>query len=227
MSEEGESLAWETRERSVAYSCPGFDVLHETVVLPDGSVTAFDFCSEPAAVVVLGFTDAGEVVVIEEWRQAVGRVNRGLPAGSVEADDDDLGVAARREFREETGYAVESIAPLCSVEPANGLLDSVHHVFVATGCERAGAQSLDVDESIRVDTTDFESLLAAVRAGEIRDGRTHAAVTRYALERELAAAPDQTASELAPAAVLAERDSATGHREPDSARRADAGGESP
>lgn len=216
MSDEGESLVWESRERGVAYSCPGFDVINESVVLPDGSVAAFDYCSEPAAVVVLGFTNGGSVVVIEEWRHPVGRVNRGLPAGSLEPEDDDLAVAARREFLEETGYAAGSVTALCSVEPANGLLDSVHHVFVATDCERVGEQSLDADESIRVETTAFESLLAAVRDGEIRDGRTHAAVTRYALERELAAGPGEDATELDPAAVL---------REHADARRVDAGGD--
>jgi ADP-ribose pyrophosphatase len=193
MTADVDPLAWETRSRSVAYECPGFSVVHEDVRLPDGTDTDFDYLSESPAVVVLPFlddecvsdTDADGVVVIEEWRQAVGRVNRGLPAGSLEPDDDDFAVAARRELREETGYAAGDVTHLCTVEPANGLLDSVHHVFVATGCTPAGEQELDFNESIRVDTTSFDDLLASVRDGSIRDGRTHVAVTRYALERRL------------------------------------------
>ncbi|WP_323675369.1 NUDIX hydrolase [Halorubellus sp. PRR65] len=198
MTDDADPLAWETHASDVAYTCPGFDVRHEDVRLPDGTDTDFDYLTEPEAVVVLPFlaTDTGvdddaddgasdEVVVIEEWRQAVGRVNRGLPAGSTEPDDDDLAVAARRELREETGYVAGEMTHLCTVEPANGLLDSVHHVYVATDCEHAGDQELDFNESIRVDTTTFDDLLAAVRDGSIRDGRTHVAVTRYALERAL------------------------------------------
>jgi len=175
-----DDLAWETLDRETAYSCPGFDVVREDVVLPDGTVTDHDHLAEPPAVVVLPFTGDGEVVLIEEWRQAVRRVNRGLPAGTVEPGDDDLRVAARRELEEETGYVADDLEPLLTVEAANGIADSVHHHFVATGCTPDGQQDLDDDETIRVATEAFETLRGAVAAGDCRDGRTALAVAHYA-----------------------------------------------
>ena len=174
-----DELAWETLGRETAYTCPGFDVVHEAVELPNGLVTDFDYLSEPPAVVILPFTEGGEVVVIEEWRQAVERVNRGLPAGTVDPSDDGLGETVRRELAEETGYEAGEIAHMISVEPANGIADSVHHHFVATGCTPTAEQDLDDDESIRVDTTPYESLRREVAAGEYRDGRTVHAVTYF------------------------------------------------
>jgi ADP-ribose pyrophosphatase len=175
-----DELEWETLGRETAYTCPGFEVVHEGVRLPDGTVTDYDYLGEPPAVVVLPFTESGEVVVIEEWRQAVQRVNRGLPAGTVDPDDDGLSAATHRELGEETGYVAEEVEHLVSVEPSNGIADSVHHHFVATGCTADGEQELDADETIRVDTTSFEALSTSVAAGDCRDGRTALAVTYYA-----------------------------------------------
>jgi ADP-ribose pyrophosphatase len=173
-----DSLAWETRDTDTAYSCPGFDVVHEAVRLPDGTETTFDSVDEPPAVVVLPFTPDREVVVIEEWRQAVKRVNRGLPAGTVEPDERPE-KAARRELEEETGYTTERVEHLTTVEPLNGLTNSVHHHFVAHGCQLAGDQHLDENESIRVDTAAFEDLLAALAADELRDGRSALCLLYY------------------------------------------------
>ena len=187
-------LAWETVERETAYSCPGFDVVNESVRLPDGTETEFDYLSEPESVCVLPFRPDGDVVCIEEWRQAVSRVNRGLPVGTTEPADEDLETAARRELAEETGYEAGRLEPLVTVEPANGLADSVMHFFVGHDCRPAGDQRLDHDESIRVRTMPFAELLEAVAAGEIRDGRAVLAVSYYRLfgteVRDPATSPD-------------------------------------
>ncbi|MFD1598740.1 NUDIX hydrolase [Halobellus rarus] len=174
-------LRWRTTDSELDYACPGFDVRRDDVVLPDGTETGFHYVDEPPAVVVLPFTPDGDVVVIEEWRQAVGRVNRGLPAGSAEPDDDDLAAVARRELGEETGYEAEAVEHLFAAEPANGLLNSVHHYFVARDCEPSGEQNLDFNESISVDVADYDDLLDAVLDGDVRDGRTVTGITRYEL----------------------------------------------
>jgi len=176
-----DELAWETLATDIAYSCPGFDIVHEDVALPDGTETDFDFLRESDSVVVLPLTSDGEVVVIEEWRQAVKRVNRALPAGSMEASDDEPRAAVARELREETGYEAETVSHLYTAEPANGYADSVFHYFLAEGCEPTAQQDLDFNESIRVETAAFDDLLESVRAGDLRDGRSAVGIMYYAL----------------------------------------------
>jgi ADP-ribose pyrophosphatase len=176
-------LALETLDSTTEYTCPGFDVVRDDVRLPDGPETAFHYVSEPPSVVVLPFTPDGEVVVIEEWRQAVDRASYGLPAGGMEAGDGDPVAAARRELTEETGYEAGSVERLATYEPANGLFDSVFHYVVARDCEATGERALDHNESIRVDTTTFETLRERALSGELRDGRSALGVLQYALER--------------------------------------------
>jgi ADP-ribose pyrophosphatase len=184
-----DDLRWETTGSAVDYTCPGFDVRRDEVTLPDGTGTDYHYVDEPPAVVVLPFTPEGDVVVVDEWRQAVGRVNRGLPAGSMEEGDDDVVAAARRELAEETGYEADAVASLCSVEPANGVANSVHHHVVARGCRPTAEQNLDFNESIRVATADYDDLLAAALDGDLRDGRAVLALSQYELRQAVGAAP--------------------------------------
>ena len=191
-------LEWVTLDQQVAYTGSDFGVVHERVRLPDGSETEFDYVSEPECVCVLPLVadrdvvaetdtepatdpDSNTVVTIEEWRQAVDHINFGLPVGNVEPTDDSLEAAARRELREETGYESSALEQLVTVEPLNGIADSVMHFFVARGCKPAGDQRLDDDESIRVTRTSLEDLADAVNAGDVRDGRTVLAVSYYLL----------------------------------------------
>lgn len=177
----GSDLTWETLDSRVAYSCSAFDIYNEAVRFPNGQSAEFDYLSENEAVVVLPLTPEGDVVVIDQWRHAVERVNRSLPAGSLEADDEDLEAAARRELTEETGYEAGTVEHLTSVEPANGISDSLFHYFVAHGCEPTADPDLEANESIRVDTTTFDDLLVAAREGEFRDGRSAMGVLYYGL----------------------------------------------
>lgn len=167
---------WETTDRRLVHSCAAFEVYVEQVTLPDGTTTRFDYVSEPPSAVVLGFTVDDTVIVLREYRHAVGRVALGLPGGSAESEDADMAATARRELREEAGYRADGVEPMFTAEPANGLLDSRRHYFLAEGCERVADPDLDADETIAVDTMAYDTLVERVLGGEIHDERTVAAV---------------------------------------------------
>ncbi len=156
-------LRWETLDTEIDYECPGFEVRRDDVRLPDSTETDYHYVDESPAVVILPLTPDGDVVVIEEWRQAVDRINRGLPAGSMEADEDHL-VAARRELREETGYEASRMEHLLTAEPSNGIANSVHHHIVAYGCEPTAEQELDDNGAIPAKAGRYRPMRAARRS---------------------------------------------------------------
>lgn len=184
MDDDADELAWRTLATEVDYTCPGFDVTRDDVVLPDGTEAEFHYVTDVPSVVVLPLTPDGDVVLVEEWRQAVGRVNLGLPAGTLDAPDEDPADAARRELREETGHVAADLERMTTVEPANGATDYLFHYFLARDCRSEAEQDLDHDESIRVTSAAFDDLVAAAREDDLRDGRSMLGVLYYALFHE-------------------------------------------
>lgn len=178
------TLNWETLSREQSYGCEAFEVFTDRVRLPDGSESRFDYVSEPPSAVVLPLTVDDEVVVLKEYRHAVGRVATGLPGGSLEPEDVDIQATAVRELLEESGYRAGTLEQLAVAEPANGLLDSERHYFRATDCEPSVDTARDADESIRVRTMEYDELLSQVIDGEIQDERTITAVLLSACGEE-------------------------------------------
>ncbi|MBS3760522.1 NUDIX hydrolase [Halodesulfurarchaeum sp.] len=176
--EHEEPLQWVTEDRENAYSCPGFSIVHEEVTLPDGTTTDFDYLHDGPSVVILPFTPHGDLVLIEEWRQAVKQVTRGFPAGGIEPGE-GFHQAAQRELTEETGYETSDVYRLDTFEPATGISDAVFHYFVATDCRPTGTQNLDEDESIRVVTSSLGDILETLFQGDLKDGRTALGLLRY------------------------------------------------
>lgn len=179
MSDEDNPREPETLSSETVYETSDFAVIKDTLETETGETYTIEYVSEPPAVVVYPYTTDGEVVVIDEWRQPVGRTSRSLPVGSLE-DGEDIEAGARRELREETGYEAADVEHVRSVEPANGLSNAVHHHVVAYGCTETAEQALDDDEHIEATTVPEEALHEALATGDLRDGRTVLAVAALA-----------------------------------------------
>jgi len=170
-------LHWETLATTTVHTNPGFSVRADTVRLPDGSERSYHSVEAPPSVAIIPVTPDGDLVLIEEWRQPVGAISRGIPAGTVTPDDADRRTAAARELREETGHTADGWEQLFTVDPANGLLDSPTTYFLATGAERTLSPDLDVDESIRTTVMSPRTVWEDLASGVIRDLRCRLALT--------------------------------------------------
>ena len=105
-------------------------------------------------VVVAGVTDAGEMVLVSQWREPVDAIVVEWPAGLAGDSDatrgEPLETAARRELLEETGYSARSLRRLLEGPPSAGISSEIVTFFVAEGLRREGAGGGVDGEKIRV-----------------------------------------------------------------------------
>lgn len=111
---------------------------------------------------IVGLTEAGELVLVEQYRAPVGVNVIELPAGLVGDTDEFAGEGlqggAERELLEETGYAGEDWALLCAGVPSAGICDEVITLFGARGLKKVGEGGGDGSESIVCHLVPIEEL---------------------------------------------------------------------
>jgi len=152
-----------------------FTVAVETIGLPHGGELRAEIVRHPGSVVMIPVTAAGEIVLVRQYRHAIGRHAWELPAGSLKPRE-DVTRAAARECQEEIGMIPARLDPLGTFYPTPGYCDEAMHVFLATGLREPGpddeAAHQDEDEDIETRTFSREALWKMVAAGEIVDLKT-------------------------------------------------------
>ena len=142
----------------------------DTVVLPDGREGTREVVEYAGAVAILAVTEAGEVIMVRQYRYPVGRPLLEIPAGKVEEGEDPLS-CARRELREETGYEAAKWGRLLTFYSTPGFTSEKMHLFLATNL-KPGRQTPDTDEFVEVERLPWQKALEKVRKGEICDAKS-------------------------------------------------------
>ena len=151
-----------------------FTVQTETLTLPDGETFTAELVRHPGSVVIVPVTDADEIVLVRQYRHAIGRFAWELPAGSLKPGE-DVAAAAGRECQEEIGLVSSTLTPLGSFFPTPGYCDEEMNFFRADGLREPTADEIarpDEDEEIEARAFSRESIRRMIAAGEIIDLKT-------------------------------------------------------
>lgn len=146
---------------------------------PNGTELDIEMIRHPGAAAVvplLAGPDATDpaVLLIRQYRYAADGMVWEIPAGVLEPGEDPMD-CARRELREETGAEADQIEHLTTIYTTPGFTDEKIHLFLATGI-RGGAAAPNPDELIEAVPRPLSQALGMIRDGEIRDGKTIAAL---------------------------------------------------
>ena len=125
----------------------------------------------------------GRVVLVEQWRHAVGQALLEIPAGLVEAGEQPA-AAMQRELSEEIKYTAGRLELLFSIYLAPGYSQELIHIFLAEDLQPAEARS-DDDEILRIRAVPLAEAVAACLRGEIADAKTITGLLAVAALRKL------------------------------------------
>ena len=145
-------------------------VKRDQVRLQSGHISQREYVVHPGAVVIVPLLPSGDVILEKQFRYPLHQVFIELPAGKIDASEDDL-VTGQRELLEETGYRASQWVKLGHQHPCIGYSNEVIHMYLARGLI-AGAHQRDDDENLEVFEAPFEQCISMIKSGEITDGKT-------------------------------------------------------
>jgi len=142
----------------------------ETVTLPNGATVELEIIHHPGAAAVVPMKDDRTVVLIRQYRHAVGGYIYEIPAGKLHPGEDPR-ECAQRELEEEIGYKAGRLDQVTSAYTTPGFTDEVIHIYKATQLQR-GTQNLGHDEVLEIAEFPLEKTITMIRDGVIKDAKT-------------------------------------------------------
>ena len=105
----------------------------------DGRTFRREVVEHVDAVAVVPVTDADEVVLVRQYRHAVGAWLDEIPAGIRDVTGEAEVDTAARELVEEVGLAAAALEPLTTIHTSAGWSDEATTIFLGTGLSEARA----------------------------------------------------------------------------------------
>lgn len=152
----------------------------DDALLPDGRPCTREVVEHPGGAAVLCVRE-GKVLLVRQFRYSYGEELLEIPAGKLDPGEEPIRAAAR-ELEEETGFTA-SLEPLTVFYPTPGYTNEKIYIYLAKEIH-GGTQRLDDGEFLDVLQLPLEEALRMVNGGQIKDGKTIAALLLYSFRNQ-------------------------------------------
>jgi 8-oxo-dGDP phosphatase len=188
-----EAPPFRTLETSRPFRGKVLTVRTDRIVDDNGRTGEREVIEHNGAVAALVVDDNGQVVLVDQWRHAVGARLLEVAAGKYDVGGETVEDALRRELAEELGVEGGTLTFLASFYTTPGWSDEVLDLYLAEGVTPISGDLPATDweeQGIEIVRLPFEEALARA-AGPPGDAKTLVALGLYGLKLAGTWAPDQ------------------------------------
>lgn len=168
--------------RETIYKGRVFTVTRDEVELENGRHSIREIVHHHGGACVAALTGQDEIYMVRQFRYAFAEELWELPAGKLEAGEDPF-EAAQRELGEECGLTARHYTDLGAFYPTVGYCSEVIYTWLATDLSPC-PMHLDEDEFLTPVKVPFERAVDMIFTGEVKDGKTIAALLKIKTLRE-------------------------------------------
>jgi len=176
-------LKWKLLSSNYLFKDLWFTVRKDTCLTPGGKIVSPYYVYEfPTWVTVVPVTEDGRIVMLHQYRHALGESCIEIPGGCVDHTDKNLQAAAARELKEETGYEFSSYDYLGKTSANPSTNNNLMHMFLAKGGKKVAEQSLDGNEEIEVELMTVKEVKKLLKENKIMQAM-HVTCLLYAFQK--------------------------------------------
>ncbi len=161
-------------ESEMIYEGRILNLRRDKVVSVNGGTSLREIIEHNDGVVMAAITDELKMVMVSQYRRAVGHVVFEAPAGKLEKGE-SLTDTCLRELREETGYTARDIEYLGGYYSSCGYCTEKIHVYLCTGLI-PGETEFDDNEALDVEEYPLDELYEMVMDGKLEDAKSALAI---------------------------------------------------
>lgn len=154
----------------IAFAGNFLKVYRDQVESPNGKKYYREYIKHPGAAMIVPVLSNGNLILIQQYRHAVGMICWEFPAGKKDLNE-NTEVTAKRELKEEIGGESPKWTFLQKIHPVIGYSDEFIDIFLAENVQ-LGESQLDDGEFVVIFEKNLDEVQKMIQQGEITDVKT-------------------------------------------------------